>query len=577
MKKNFFSGIVCFILIFNVTAYANESSMNVLEGTFENLVIEDASGKAISNVTAISYNNNLYFSLIEISNKLNKNVIWDKKSNTIDIIDFSQHDLEKGNNVVVSDSKLDIKGELITFHDDVFAEGAIVIEDTIDNIMFEKNGYSKLYPASTVKIMTALLALEKGNLQDEITVSSNVTKLPADSRKAHIMPGDRLTLEQLLYGMLLYSGNDCALAIAEHIGKSEANFADMMNKKAKEIGALDTNFVNSHGYHDSNQYTTPRDLALITIEASKYPEFIKIIKTPYYKAVFKNRNGETKEKDWKTTNLFLRKDYDFVLKGIIGGKTGYTSASRHNLVTLSKYNGHNYYCVTLKDSPNQRYRDTKKLLENSYDLRAKEELKKRRIIKKINIHPIIKINNMKVKLNRDTFMAYDEIYTSLDNINNIFKENKISLIEKSIKVFIDKKQMNFREIKPIIYKGKSMVSVKEIANEFNLRLSWNDTNKRVTLYGNNINIEIPINDKVVTKNNEKIEMKQSTIVLGGHIFVPIDFIANCLGKEVDWGIIKAIKIDAGPVNQYKDIINWNKYRADRKYKIEPLIFFILIF
>lgn len=569
MKKKFISSIICFLLIFNVTTYANESSGSVFDGALENLVVENTSGKAISNVTAISYNNNLYFSLMEVAQKLNKNVVWDKNTNTIDVLDFSQYDLERRNNIVISDSKLDINGELITFEKDVFAKGAIVVEDSIDNIMFEKNSYTKLYPASTTKVMTALIALENGNLQDEVIVSDSVNKLPGDSRRAYIMPGDKLTLEQLLYGLLLHSGNDCALAIAEHIGKSEKNFADMMNKKAKEIGALNTNFVNPHGYHDPNHYTTPRDLALIAIEASKHPEFINIVKTPYYKAVFKNKNGKTKVKEWKTTNLFLRKEYDYVLKGIIGGKTGYTSPARHNLVTISRYNGHNYYCVTLKDSPSQRYMDTKKLLEYAYELRAKRELERKRTIKKIDFNPTIQINNTKLKLNKDTFVAYGEIYTSLDNIKSIFKENIISFDDNSIKIFIDKKQMIFEKISPIIYKSKLMISIEEIADEFNLSLRWDDINKRVVLYDDNITIQVPINNKTIIKNNQEIQMKESTIVLGGHTFVPVEFITNCLGEEIDWGIIRVLKINQESMNFNKNIIDLDKYRNNKEEKMKP--------
>jgi len=117
--------------------------------------------------------------------------------------------------------------------------------------------------------------MEKANIKSKVTVSKRVLKLPADSQLAGIMPGEVLTLEQLLYGMLVYSGNDCALAIAEYIGKSEANFAKLMNQKAAKLGAKSSNFINSHGYHSSSQYTTPYDLALIASEAAKKTLFLK--------------------------------------------------------------------------------------------------------------------------------------------------------------------------------------------------------------------------------------------------------------------------------------------------------------
>lgn len=543
MKKRIFCSIISILLLFNVTAYAQNTSIKPLDVVFENVVIEDYQDHTLSNLTAISHNNNLYFSLMEIAEKLDKKAIWNKETNIVDVLDPNQSDLDMNSNIIVSNSKLDIKAEFINFDEDVTAKGAIVVEDNINNVMFEKNGYTKLYPASTTKVMTALVALENGNLDDEVIVSSSVNKLPGDSRRAFIMPGDKLTLRQLLYGMLLYSGNDCALAIAEHIGKSEKNFADMMNKKAKEIGTTNTNFVNPHGYHDPNQYTTPRDLALIAIEASKHPEFIEIVKTPYYKAVFKNKNGKTKTKNWKTTNLFLRKDYDYELKGIIGGKTGYTEAAGRCLVTLSKYNGHNYFCVVLKDTSSQRYIDTKKLLQDAYNLREERELQRHKSINTINIQPTIHMNDLMIKLDKDTFQAYDEIYTSLDNIKKIFKESNISLSDTSIKVLIDKKLVNFKNINPIIYKGNLMVSIEELANEFGLSFNWDDKENKVLLYGHDTRIEIPIDKKTVTKNNGEIELKDSSIIITGNTFIPVDFITSCLGKDVDWGMIKIIKID----------------------------------
>lgn len=543
MKKKILSFIIISILFFNVTAYAQESSIKSLDVVLENVVVEDYEQEAVSTITAISHNNNLYFSLMELAEKLDKKVVWNKEANIIDILQSNQSELDMNSNVIVSKSKLDINVELINFDEAVTAKGAIVVEDNINNIMFEKNGYTKLYPASTTKVMTALVALENGNLDDEVIVSSSVNKLPGDSRRAFIMPGDRLTLRQLLYGMLLHSGNDCAVAIAEHIGKSEKNFAAMMNKKAKEIGTTNTNFVNPHGYHDPNHYTTPRDLALIAIEASKHPEFIEIVKTPYYKAVFKNKNGKTKTKSWKTTNLFLRDGTGYQLEGIIGGKTGYTEAAGRCLVIISKYNGHDYFCAVLKDTSSQRYKDTKKLLQDAYSLREEKELQRHKSINTVNIQPTIYMNDLMINLDKDTFQVGDEIYTSLDNVKNIFKESNIFLSDTSIKVFIDTKLVNFKTMNPIIYKDNLMVSIEDLANEFNLSFNWDDKENRVLLYGHDIRIEIPIDEKKVTKNNREIELKESSIIINGNALVSIDFINCCFGKEVDWGKTKIIKID----------------------------------
>lgn len=548
MKKKILSCIVIMVLFFNVTAYSQESSIKPLDVVFENVIIEDFKDQDVSNITAISHNNNLYISIMEISEKLGNKAIWNRETNIVDILALSKSESNANSNIIVSNNELDIKTEFIHFDEVVTAKGAIVVEDNINNVLFEKNGYTKLYPASTTKFMTALVALENGNLDDEVVVSSSVNNLPSDSRKAHILPGDKLTLRQLLYGLMLYSGNDCAVAIAEHIGTSEKNFADMMNKKAEEIGTTNTHFVNSHGYHDPNHYTTPRDLALIAIEASKYPELMEIIKTPYYKAVFKNKNGKTKTKSWKTTNLFLRDDTGYELEGVIGGKTGYTEPAGRCLITLSKYNGHNYFCVVLKDTSSQRYKDTEKLMQDAYSTRQEKELQMHKLVDTLNVQPTIQINDTMIKLDKDTFQVDDEIFTSLDNIRNIYKERNISLSDTSIKVFIDKKQVHFKNMNPIIYKGNLMVSIEDLANELDLSFNWNDKTNKVLMYGKDTRVEIPINSKTIIKNNQEIELMDCSIVVKGNAFIPIDFVNKCFGKNVDWGITKIIQIDEKQAN-----------------------------
>lgn len=316
----------------------------------------------------IIYKGQRFLPFRELIEASKKQVNWNQQTRSIYVDDMLPY--EKSNHKKLG--KIETKRSL-TFDANINGNGAIVVEDEMNQVMFEKNSHLKFYPASTVKIMTALLALEKGDLDTIVTVSKNINLLPYDSRRAYIRPGDRLTLKQLLYGMLLYSGNDCALAIAEHIAGSEAAFIELMNQKAKEIGAINTHFVNPHGYHHPNQYTTPYDLALIAKEASKDKRFINIIQTSYYKAEYKNKSGETVIRHWDTTNQFLKND-QFDIKGILGGKTGFTDASKHNLVTFAEYNGHQYISVILKGTYWDRYRDTSKLLKKAYNTRQNYDL-----------------------------------------------------------------------------------------------------------------------------------------------------------------------------------------------------------
>ena len=142
----------------------------------------------------------------------------------------------------------------------VTAEAAGVFSMDGSQTFYSKNVYEKLYPASTTKIMTALIAIKYGNLSDEVTVTSDAVIAEAGATLSGIHPGDKLTLEQLLYGLMLPSGNDAGAAIAVHMGGSIEGFADMMNQEARAIGATGTHFTNPHGLHEEDHYTTAYDL-----------------------------------------------------------------------------------------------------------------------------------------------------------------------------------------------------------------------------------------------------------------------------------------------------------------------------
>ena len=158
-------------------------------------------------------------------------------------------------------------------------------------VLYSKNAFERLYPASTTKIMTALLAVKYGNLEDMVTVTEDAVITEAGATLADLKPGDTLTMEQLLYGLMLPSGNDAGAAIAVHMSQSIENFAALMNEEAARLGATGTHFVNPHGLHDENHYTTAYDLYLIFNEALKYPKFREVTKTVAYTANYKDKDG----------------------------------------------------------------------------------------------------------------------------------------------------------------------------------------------------------------------------------------------------------------------------------------------
>lgn len=155
----------------------------------------------------------------------------------------------------------------------ISAQGAALIDVKSGRILFEKNGDQKMRIASLTKIMTAIVAIENGNLEDMVTTSDNAYGTEGSS--IYLKRGEQLTLEDMLYGLMLRSGNDAAVAIAEHIGGSVEGFAFLMNEKAKILGMNHTHFVNPHGLDDKEHYSTPKDMAILTAYALKNSTFKK--------------------------------------------------------------------------------------------------------------------------------------------------------------------------------------------------------------------------------------------------------------------------------------------------------------
>ena len=220
--------------------------------------------------------------------------------------------------------------------DSQVAEGAGTFNLATNTVTYAQNIYEKLYPASTTKILTAYIALKYGNLEDYVTVSENAANQASDSSVCGLKAGDVVQLKDLLYGMMLKSGNDAAIAIAEHIGGSVEGFADMMNQEALAMGATRSHFVNPNGLPDENHYTSVYDLYLIFQNAVQNQTFLDIISTMSYDVVYTDVNGAGVEKTWENTNQYLT-GKEKAPEGItvVGGKTGTTGAAGYCLVLYS--------------------------------------------------------------------------------------------------------------------------------------------------------------------------------------------------------------------------------------------------
>ena len=203
----------------------------------------------------------------------------------------------------------------------------------LDGLRFSEHMHDRLFPASTTKILTLYLALKYGTLSDEVTVSKNAVSVPSDSSVAGLREGEQLTLEDLLYGLMLPSGNDSAVAIAEHISGSVDAFVQLMNQEANALGATNSHFVNPHGYHDKDHYTTAYDLYLIFNQGIQNEKFVDIISSPSYTTDIKEPDCSVRSVTWRQSNLFVngtRTAPENVT--VVGGKTGTTDEAGACLV-----------------------------------------------------------------------------------------------------------------------------------------------------------------------------------------------------------------------------------------------------
>ncbi len=229
---------------------------------------------------------------------------------------------------------------------------AVVIEESSGRVLYNKNATQKRSIASTTKIMTALVALENADLDETVDVSKRAASISGSVMG--LRTGDKYTVRELLYAMLMISANDAALAIAEHVGGSVEDFAAMMNKKAKSVGANNSSFVTPHGLDCANQYSTAYDVALITREALRNPVFAEIVST---------NSTYIPEHSLFNTNELLG-----VYPGLDGVKTGYTGKAGRCLVTTAKREGMRVISVVLgSPTRNARAHASREILDYAFE------------------------------------------------------------------------------------------------------------------------------------------------------------------------------------------------------------------
>jgi D-alanyl-D-alanine carboxypeptidase len=244
------------------------------------------------------------------------------------------------------------------------AQAAILMEVNTGTILYAKNIDEELYPASTTKMLTCLIAAENADMNDMVTFSYDaVHSVPRDGSNIGIDAGESMTLEQCLYGIMVGSANECANAVAEHVAGSLDDFADLMNKRAEELGCTHSHFVNANGLFNEDHYTSAHDLALIAGAFFSNELLSSIGNTARYHFT----PTDTQPDDFYITNKHKLINGEISYDGILGGKTGYTDEARETLVTCASRNGMKLVCVVLKEESPYQFTDTATLFDYGFN------------------------------------------------------------------------------------------------------------------------------------------------------------------------------------------------------------------
>ncbi|MBJ8074265.1 D-alanyl-D-alanine carboxypeptidase [Bacillus cereus group sp. N12] len=237
----------------------------------------------------------------------------------------------------------------------VFSQFAATIDAKTGDLLYDKNAHHRAYPASVTKVLTAILLMEHTKPEDQFTFSQLALDQEKSNYQIEFQPGETVNRNTALMILMVLSANDVSYAIAEHIGGSVENFANMMNEKAKQLGATDSHFVTPNGLHDPNHYTTPYDIAMITRGVQKYPEILQAMNT--------KRTTVTTSR--QTVSIFNKSIY-FENPYSIGGKTGFTNEARNTLVLLNEKDGNRIINVVMASQRPEIYEDLKQVAEYSF-------------------------------------------------------------------------------------------------------------------------------------------------------------------------------------------------------------------
>ncbi len=259
---------------------------------------------------------------------------------------------------------------------EIVGKAAILMDADTGAILYAKNAYDTMYPASITKIMTALVTIENCSQEDIVTYPQEcINQLPYDASRYGVVAGEQVTVKDSLYMLLLRSANEVAIGLAMHVAGSEEAFGEMMTARAKEAGALNTNFTNASGLHQDTHYTTAYDMAMIAKDAMKNTTFAQVWSSPSY-TISPTNKVSTSNTIWHTHQMIVntRANYYSYAKA---GKTGYTDAAGRTLVTYASKNGMNLICVVMKSTTASICSDTRSLFEYGFDnfkkVNAKED------------------------------------------------------------------------------------------------------------------------------------------------------------------------------------------------------------
>jgi len=332
------------------------------------------------------------------------------------------------------------------YADEIHSKAAVAVDTSTGKILYAKNPSLRLPPASTTKLMTAIVVIEKADLSDVVAISRKASRVAP--HKAGFKKGDKVTIETLLYAALLGSANDAAVALAEAVAGSEAKFVRLMNRKAVAIGAKDTIFINPHGLPGSGQYTTAFDLSRIMVYALRYPKLKEIIGTRVTE--ISTENGDAMFV--RNTNRLLWSDED-----LVGGKTGYTRKARHCFVCAAEREK-DMVVVALLGSPSREtlWRESEVLVQEGFRAIASNEEPKIYFAKAD--HDVLSLKKASYKKNSKFKIRKSKMKTDKRIAKKTAKHKKTKIFVKKkgkTKLFA-KKTMKYKKAKLIAKKkGKA--------------------------------------------------------------------------------------------------------------------------